>query len=1229
MSRDSSLYIKAAVASGPADDAAVTSAVMPTDVPSSPAAAPTGVVLQSEVVKMKEAITAPFMIYDAQTRRIVPNLVYNRGLLTEVRLLQSIALTKLRTPLQANLSYTPKELLYELEAALFFMCASAAVTSNEERLKYLMSDAEADVVMPLLESFLAHHNAPAKSTVTLAYCLTEGTSRDVLTSFVAMLQQRVEEELSPSIDRKRSDEERTALRSTKNNLNDIAQLLRDVATAYHCIDTPSQAQRRQPQSDPALVDVARSPSTNAVPAQMVDDAFYKVLRWVVAVDTDRRALKVAAAVAAGHGGTVGGAGSAKQLSSKEAAAVVAAVASVVSTNDTASSAPAAVAAATMKGFAKVVDYDPFTGQVTLERAGETQRWGLLLNTKGLLVGLENDLRNSSEAGERLYDAVQQQSGEAGGLAIYEVNRRRVRPVHLSEEALEASRADTLEKLRRGLTQPIKTLHLTIEKRKQADLTSPHEVLYEVSYQGGENGVGQRCLLMLQRASTSISWGLKLKYLKGAPAVLSDFAPSVRLSAAAKNFLFDARGRVRVLKINNQDLAKMSAAEMKELVSGALVITLNLQVTNENGDVLEGTPDVDEMGELPHIHAAQRGGIEEGMAKEPAAPEAVEAKDEEEPKADLEAAAAEEDDAERVELHEGEGEADTTATTLEKGSQEKSSAEQAELDDVAAAIADEFLLQEQGHDHLTNDTDDGATREVESMEKERGVEDVTAVEEDGHDGLGELDRARPTITDGAPGNTEGLNDDTADEHAAERALLREHHLLPDTGSGEEDKAEADEEAVEAPAENTATLPQGEGDLGDGVDAADAESKMVDEGGDALNEDGVAAIEAAEEGSAPAETTRKIRKGKEGKAAGNTKSKSKSKTSTKKKSRCADKEEAEVGGEGVEEDVDKEQAKDTAAVEDGAVDGKGVDAAADGAAEADLTDGAHQPVTDQAEEAPQKKTQHKKTVDEAQGGRSKQRGRAAAMETTATPAAVTAAEQEGEEGGKGGAEDDAAAASENAASGAIAKDAVEATSNALASAAAGDAPLVDLPSTAAELAIEKGKKTAANKKRGRAAKTQAAEEEDTESVRPRETMVDSEVDAPLKQRALAEDSASARVSLNELVSASPLTFENDVRLEKFDGSTLKLERSSVSSPWNIRVAFAGDDIIMTKLPPIPPSQLQHPFLRSLGAGRQGEVKWVVEGLNGQDLSLMNKTLKTKALDAIKGSTKLTFVLKALRK
>ncbi|KPI84810.1 hypothetical protein ABL78_6138 [Leptomonas seymouri] len=1169
MARDSSRSQKAAADSQPIDSgAALVAASTGTSVSSAS--------LQHDAAKMKEILTAPFMIYDPQIRRIVPNPSYNRTVLTEVRRLQSIALTKLRTPMQANMSYTPKELLYELEAALFCICASAAVTSNSDALRYFMSDAEADAAMPQLESFLAHHNAPAKATVSLAYCLTEGTSHAVLTSFISMLQQRVEEALDPAIDRKRTEEERRALRATKNNINDIAQLLRDVETTYHTIDTPSQVQRRQPQSDPTQVDVARSPAANAVPAQMIDEAFYKVLRWVMAVDTDRRALKIAALVASGRGSSVD-----EQLKGTSAAAT--AMASAMSATDSMKAAAAAATAMGTPGFAKVVDYDPFTGQATLERVGESQRWGLLLNAKGLLVGLENELRNSSEAGERLYDTVQQQSGEVGGLAIYEVNRRRIRPVHMTDDALEESRSDILLKLQKGLTQPTKTLHLSIEKRKQADLTSPQEVLYEVSYQGGENCVGQRCLLMLERASTTISWGLKLKYVKGSPAVLSDFSPNVRLSAAAKNFLFDVRGRVRVLQMNSRDVSQLTAAEVKELVSKALILTLNLQVTDAHGEVPEEA-----------VNATEKEEPQQVTAEVEAAPAAVE---EGEREMWGNSGAVEGSEVDPVEA--GEALAVETATAVP-------SVEQAELDDVAAAIADEFLLQKE----LTNDAADEHEAEAEAVVATEASKPLPEVENDAvgdGDAFEELEWAKPTSSFGAPGGEEENHngyeaeataqlsnadeeDHTAqleeegDEHAAERALLKKFHLLPERGPRGKGRVEAVEEveAEEQPlaegeklagleGEDTAELDAG---LGDG--AADEDAKVLEPSASAKNaRRGRRVADELENGQ------RKKKKAQEKKTRGRKKAAAPKKGKTAHATAAAAPEEQSAVQEGVSlasTELDEAPQDET---------GSGR----------------------RAVEAPKEKRSGNRAVSTA--------AIAEAEDMEETPEVFESKDEAvGDDG----------------------------TDGVAAVQAAADVPLVHLPPTAAEVAMEEGRKNAAKEKRGRKSKAkEVAAEEEAGAHRGTEEMSElrEHAEAGKEPEASSDNMNSAkpvadydtsspsRVSLSELMSASPLTFENDVKLEKFDGSTLELERASVTSPWNIKVAFAGDDIIMTKLPPIPKAQLQHPFLRSLGAGAQGEVKWVVERLNGQDLSLMSKTLKTKALDAIKGATQLSFVLKALRK
>ncbi|CAM42540.1 conserved hypothetical protein [Leishmania braziliensis MHOM/BR/75/M2904] len=1104
-------------------------------------------------VRMKEKFTAPFMVYDAQARRIVANPQYDRTLTTELHRVQSIMLTKLRTPIQAHLSYTPKELLYELETALFHVCASLAVQDDASSLRYVLGDSEADLLMPQLESFLAHHNAPAKAVVALAKCLSEGTSHDVLTSFLQVLKQRVQQELDPAVDRKRSVHEHSALLATKNNLQDIVQLMRDMQTAYHSIDTASQIQRRQPQSDPTAVDLAQSPAANAVSARIVEDSFYKVLRWVVAVDADRRAL---------HAATTGAAATAVEESHLATTPVPAAVAT-----------PSRSSA---KAFARVVEYDPFTGRVTLERADAAQRWGLLLNSRGLLVGVENELRNSSEAGERLYDAIQQQSGEAGGLAIFEVNRHRIRAVHLSDEELAASGDDIMQKLRATLTHATKTLSLTIERRKQADLTVPREVLFEVSDQGGEGGVGQRCLLMMERASTSISWGLKLKYFKDSVAVLSDFAPSARLSSAAKNLLFDMRGRLRVLKVNNQDMAKLSATEMKSLVSGSLLLSLHLQVTDSKGDVppsVEAPPPT--QGVL--LPSAEEVGDAQEMPGVGAAPS--EAQREAATLAEVEAAA-----------------------DMQAGPKDTGDSVQAELNDMAASIADEFLKQHSGEEEL----------EAKAADKSEApaVEEVDMVAPDPFE---ELDWAKPTATIGAPGDA---NDDEDNRDAEKDALFeessRQQHYEEEDGiedaimegfKGANDdevlpKVEEADELIRGGEESAATRKTAE-DAGTAEEAArdvietgrdDAEAEPSTKTREHEWATAKKAKESAKKGKKSAQVGGRQKKG--GKA-------------------------AEAGAQDADDNEDEPAQKAAEVDEKQLEEMEDNEAAEVSLGNATLTEetGTLPPQADPDDTAVGDAEAEVKAVSETKG-----RSRAKAKEVEANRSGVRS---------KSSAP--AAAADEETCS-------TEPEGSGKGSTSAPvDVRLIDLPPTVAEVAIEHGRERITKRERHSAKATATETEVDKEERGGGKGRGDDAAGGPgitakdSEAVLAAEDGVGdvPRVSLSQLLKAKPLTFENDVRIEKFDGSRLELERSSTKHPWNIKVAFAGEDIIMTKLPPFAPKQLTHPFLRSLHAGPQGEVKWVVDGLNGQDLSVMSRSNKTKALDAIKGSTKLSLVLRALRK
>ncbi|KAG5471317.1 hypothetical protein LSCM1_01396 [Leishmania martiniquensis] len=1104
----------------------------------------------TETVRMKEKITAPFMVYDVQGRRIVPNREYDRTLTAELHRVQSILLTRLRTPIQAHLSYTPKELLYELEAALYYVCASLAVLDDVSPLRYVRSDSEADPLMPQLESFLAHHNAPAKAVVALAQCVCEGASHDVLASYLHLLEQRVQQESDPTVDRKRSEDERRALLATKNNVQDMAQLVRDLQTAYRSIDTASQTQRRQPQSDPTEVDMPRSPAANAVPARIVEESFYRVLRWVVAVDADRRSLRAAATgTATTHG----------------AAPAVA----------TAPAPAATQLTANLHAFVRVVEYDPFTGQLVLERADATQRWGLLLNSRGLLVGVENELRNSSEAGERFYAAIQQQSGEAGGLAIFEVNRHRIRAVHMSDEEVAASGDDIMRKLRAALTQATKTLYLTIERRKQVDLTVPREVLFEVSYQGGEGGVGQRCLLMMERAATSISWGLKLKYLKGAPAVLSDVAPSMKLSNAAKNFLFDMRGRLRLLKINNEDMAKLSAAEMKSLISGSLLLTLHLQVTDAMGDV----PPKAEAPLPPQVEPPPSA---EGVAEAPAIPGrstvAPEAEVEAATLADAEAAAEEESGPEKV-----------------------MDSAQAELDDVAASLADEFLRQHVQKGELEAKSSDRAD--------ERAMEeaDVAAVEP-----FEELECAEPTTTMGVSGYAHDRQEerDATLEESPEQQYFEEDDGVRDAATGLTNEDAADNALKEggtaiADAEETAV----ERETADDATAAEQAAKD--------------SIEAADD-DVEADSRKKTRGRKKAPAK---KVKASTKTARKGGRGGPREKNGEKGAE--EEDPEANDDEGEAAQEAAGEAERQLEGMEDGeAAEASLGDAE---LMEEAEALQTKAAADDAAVEDAEaetkaasGTEGRSRAWTELRKERGTSSTESASEAASDEQEKRDADAEEAAGDRGP----------EHSGGRTASALV-DRPLVDLPPTTAEVAIKHGRR-GDKTQRSQSAKAKGTASEAGEEDGGGHSCDDApgELDKTSKDTeaalaAAADEDDVSRVSLNELLKAKPLTFENKVRLEKFDGSTLELERSSTKQPWNIKVAFAGDDIIMTKLPPFAPKQRKHPYLRSLGAGPQGEVKWVVDGLNGEDLSAMTKLKKSKALDAIKGTTKLSFVLRALRR
>ncbi|RNF17972.1 hypothetical protein TcG_05604 [Trypanosoma cruzi] len=121
----------------------------------------------------------------------------------------------------------------------------------------------------------------------------------------------------------------------------------------------------------------------------------------------------------------------------------------------------------------------------------------------------------------------------------------------------------------------------------------------------------------------------------------------------------------------------------------------------------------------------------------------------------------------------------------------------------------------------------------------------------------------------------------------------------------------------------------------------------------------------------------------------------------------------------------------------------------------------------------------------------------------------------------------------------------------------------------------------------------------------------------------------VSAVELKNAPPLTFENAVTLDRFDGSYMEIRRPDLKTPWNIKVSFGGDKLVLTSLPPISAALKTHPFLKSLRPDTNGQINWLVDNVNGTDLTTANKSLQAKALDLMKKTNKISLLLRPLSK
>ncbi|CCW71983.1 unnamed protein product [Phytomonas sp. Hart1] len=165
---------------------------------------------------------------------------------------------------------------------------------------------------------------------------------------------------------------------------------------------------------------------------------------------------------------------------------------------------------------------------------------------------------------------------------------------------------------------------------------------------------------------------------------------------------------------------------------------------------------------------------------------------------------------------------------------------------------------------------------------------------------------------------------------------------------------------------------------------------------------------------------------------------------------------------------------------------------------------------------------------------------------------------------------------------------------------DVPLVDSLKTTAEVAMEVAE--------GAGSATSTADTSPSSSEEP-----------------IAEN---VPVSLTQLLTTPPLKFDNEVIANKFDGTALELFRPSTEVPWNIKMAFVGSDVLLSKLPQVANEKKDHPYLKYLGVMPDGNVRCAVESMNGTDLLMASKLEKVKLMETVKKCTKLSMVLKVLR-
>ncbi|CAD2213920.1 hypothetical protein ADEAN_000136400 [Angomonas deanei] len=446
------------------------------------------------IIALKEKFTAPFMFYDAAQKKIAPNPKYSRATTQQLSVLQSVVLTQLQPVSERSSTYTPNELLSRLFRALLFVVTSSfsfplqeddatqkSLSASLEVITSIEQLSRTSYPFRLLEYNLSHLSSTAESCTSVGYVVSEGLSGKCLESYVNLLRERIAaEEKGPQ---KRTKDQLQALADTRQNLQEVENILDGMRQSYRLLHTESQTLRGNVSGVDLRATEGGTEGSQTEAALLLRGNYYNLLKWVLAVyDAEQMGVPK----------------------------LTANVSRLMNATEGVEEPPV-----------RITEYNPATGKVVFERGNVQQKWGLQVNESGVLLGLENNVKNSSDAARALMSVLQSDK-DGKSLSILKVNGQTIREENLSPNEMRKQQQAILNKLMTALqeNQLKKKLVLHLEKRDASVLSSVSEVHAEFVAQGNENAGGQQLVLVLSRPSPSVKWGLALQ-------VVPDEAPVIK------------------------------------------------------------------------------------------------------------------------------------------------------------------------------------------------------------------------------------------------------------------------------------------------------------------------------------------------------------------------------------------------------------------------------------------------------------------------------------------------------------------------------------------------------------------------------------------------------------------------------------------------------------------------------------------------------------------------------